>query len=113
MLLEKIASGAIDATISVEVVQEILHRFNSLRQSESGVQLARKTMTIFHPILPVEAPDMRLATDLLEQYPTISSRDAVHAAVALNNGIAQVISTDTDFDAVKEITRVSPTRLTE
>jgi predicted nucleic acid-binding protein len=108
LLLEKMIAESLDAVISVEVIQEILHRYSSLRRAETGVLLARKTMGIFRPLLPVEPNDMQLATDLFERYKGISGRDAVHAAVSLNNGINHIISTDRDFDAIKEIDRVDP-----
>jgi predicted nucleic acid-binding protein len=51
---------------------------------------------------------MALACDLLEQYPSISTRDAVHAATMKNNDLATIISTDGHFDAIEGIRRIDP-----
>ena len=108
-LLSSVAAGKTRAAVSVEVIQELLHYYTSVnRQTTMGIELARETMEIFHPVLPVMEEDMRLAVHLAEIYPHISSRYCVHAAVALNNGIGRIISTDRDFDAVREIARSEP-----
>ena len=41
-LLERIAIGDMDAVTSVEVVQEILHRFMALRRPKVGVEMAAR-----------------------------------------------------------------------
>lgn len=107
-LLNSVAIGETRAAVSVEVVQELLHYHSSRNRRTTGLELARQAMEIFHPALPVMEEDMRLAVHLAEIYPDISSRDSVHAAVALNNGIGRIISTDRDFDSVREITRLDP-----
>ncbi|MBS3080606.1 type II toxin-antitoxin system VapC family toxin [Candidatus Pacearchaeota archaeon] len=38
----------------------------------------------------------------------VGPRDAIHAATALLNNIDEIITGDPDFDAVKEIKRISP-----
>ena len=43
----------------------------------------------------------------------ISSRDLVHAAVALRLGVSRIISTDADFDRLPVVTRLAPERIDE
>jgi predicted nucleic acid-binding protein len=72
------------------------------------VALARHVAALFPDLLPVTGEDMRRACDLIERYPELSVRDAVHAATMLGNGLKQVISVDEDFDQIREIRRVAP-----
>jgi len=41
----------------------------------------------------------------------ITSRDAIHAATMMNNGIKEIISTDPHFDLIHEIKRIDPLKL--
>lgn len=107
-VLEAAASGTAEMKTSVEVVQEILHRFIHLGRRQQGIMLARQVVELFQPLLPVRPRDIRLAIDLLERYPALSSRDALHAAVALNNGISRIVSADRDFELVREVEQVAP-----
>jgi predicted nucleic acid-binding protein len=51
---------------------------------------------------------MLRACGLLERYPRLPVRDAIHVATMLNNGLQTVVSVDADFDQVVEIRRVAP-----
>ena len=107
-VLRRVANGTIEATANSEVVQEILHVLVRRGRGEDGVALARHVAALFPDLLPVTAEDMRRACDLIERYPKLSVRDAVHAATMLGNGLEQVISVDEDFDQIREIRRVAP-----
>ena len=76
----------------------------SFRKSSTFSSVA----AVFPDLLPVTGEDMRRACDLVERYPTLSVRDAVHAATMLGNGLQQVISVDEDFDQIRKIRRVAP-----
>lgn len=45
------------------------------------------------------------AQKLIEKYP-LKPRDAIHAATAINLGIKEIISEDSDFDKIKELKRI-------
>ncbi len=51
---------------------------------------------------------MALSCDLLQRYPTLSVRDAVHAGTMLRHGLKTIVSVDPDFDQIREIRRVGP-----
>jgi len=107
-VLRRVARGALDATANSEVIQEILYVLVRRGRGEDGVALARHVAALFPDPLPVTGEDMRRACDLIERYPKLPVRDAVHAATMLGNGLEQVISVDEDFDQVREIRRVAP-----
>lgn len=47
------------------------------------------------------------AQELVERY-RLNPRDALHAAVALENKIKTIVSYDEGFDAITEIKRIEP-----
>jgi len=67
----------------------------------SAVSLCRE-------VLPVAEEHTARALDLLVIYKGISPRDAIHIATMESADVRQILSTDTDFDGMKEVTRVDP-----
>lgn len=57
-------------------------------------------------ILPVLGDDVRRALDLMSKH-GLQPRDAIHAAVATNNGCKSILSGDADFDAVPGLKRLA------
>ncbi len=112
-ILEHATAGVHTIKTSAEVIQEILHRYASIGRRNFGVELAERILEIFDPVLPVMHTDIRLASEFMSRYPAIRSRDAIHAAVAINNGISCIISTDRHFDLIKEIKRLSPAKFSK
>ena len=108
-ILSGIGDGRIDAVTSVEVVQEILHRFTSIRSPEVGIRIARLTLDAFAPVLPITHATMRRSMDLVERYPTLSARDVIHVATCIQEGISEIVTPDRGFDQVVEIRRIDPT----
>ncbi len=106
--LTKIKSGILRVVTNTEVLQEILYRYFSLNRPEQAEVAYRATVGICSEVLPVTHHNMDLALDLLKRYPSLSSRDAVHAATMIHNGIKEILSTDSHFDAVSEIERIPP-----
>ncbi|MEX0880715.1 MAG: type II toxin-antitoxin system VapC family toxin [Thermoanaerobaculia bacterium] len=107
-VLRAVADGSLDATINSEVVQEILYVLARRNRRSDGVGLSRRVAALFPDLLPVTREDALGACDLVEKYPRLSVRDAVHAASMLRNGIERVVSVDADFDQIREVHRVSP-----
>jgi predicted nucleic acid-binding protein len=102
--LERVRSGAIEACTSTEVLQEILYRYVGLRR----LDLARDVYDLFVSLCPVVLPVSLADTDRAKQLldGRVGVRDAIHAAVMLNNDIKAIASFDSGFDAVKGISRV-------
>jgi len=108
-VLSRIGTGELDGVISVEVVQEILHRFASVRRVEEGQAQARDAMDFFAPVLPITHALMRRIPDLALKYPQLDARDVLHVATCIHEGITDIISPDRGFDQVAEIRRIDPT----
>jgi predicted nucleic acid-binding protein len=107
-LLEHVVEGRLEAVTSVEVIQEILHRFTALRRPEVGAEMARDALDLFAPVLPVTHAVMRRMPDLVERHATLAARDVVHVATCLEEGISEIVSPDRGFDSVPGIRRLDP-----
>jgi predicted nucleic acid-binding protein len=108
-ILRSIDDGNLDATTSVEVVQEILHRYVSIRRAETGITMARQVLDAFAPVLPVTHSIMRRVPGLADAYPALSARGLIHVATCIGEGIDTIVSPDRGFDQVREIRRLDPT----
>lgn len=111
-LLERIAGGDVEAIINAEVLQEILHRYRSIRRWGDGRRVYDLTRQLFPVVLPVTAAALDRARDLLDRVASVMARDAVHAAVhaavVLTEGLEAVCSYDGDFDHIPGIIRLEP-----
>lgn len=107
-ILARVAEGELDAVVSVEVIQEILHRFMALRRPAQGAAIATDALDLFAPVLPITHAVMRRMPELVEAHPTLAARDLVHVATCLQEGIGEIISPDRGFDAVPGIRRIDP-----
>ena len=107
-IMTGIGDGDVAAVTSVEVVQEILHRFISIKRPEIGIEVANLTMDVFAPVFPITHAFMRRVPDLAARYPTLQARDLVHVATCIHEGITEIVSPDTGFDSVAELRRHDP-----
>jgi len=108
-VLERVERGELDGVISVEVVQEIAHRFLSLRRPDLARERMADALDLFAPVLPMTHALMRRIPDLAAAYPGLAARDLVHVATCIHEGIGEIISPDRAFDDVREIRRIDPT----
>lgn len=107
-VLEQVADGELDAVISAEVVQEIIHRFVAVRRQALGAAIAVDAMDLFAPVLPITHATVRRIPELLVRHPGLAARDLLHVATCQQEGIEVIISTDRGFDAVPGIRRIDP-----
>lgn len=106
-LLSKVFTQEIKAATNVEVLQEILYRFNAIHKSQLGFDLFDHILASFETILPVTLDDMKEAKKI-QQTTSIKPRDAIHAATMKNAGIKTILTYDRDFDKIHWIKRRTP-----
>ena len=106
--LERIIRESLQAVVSSEVHQEILHRYLSIGLPDKAREVSIKLETIIPATLPVTLADIRRVRLLSERYPALKARDLIHAAVMLENGVTRILSTDRHFDRLAEIERIDP-----
>ncbi len=107
-VIQKIREGKTEGIVSTEIVQEILYRFQSIRQLPTGMNLANDVISICSRILPVTDRDLILAIEILQSRFNMPTRDAFHAATMINNGVREILSADPHFDLIREIKRIDP-----
>jgi predicted nucleic acid-binding protein len=106
--LKRILDDNIPAIISSEILQEIIHRYLSLQRPQQALQVAYDVMTLIPTVLSVTVDDIHRVLQLVPRYPDLMTRDLIHVAVMLENGITNILSTDAHFDQVKEVHRIDP-----
>ncbi|MDP3297007.1 MAG: type II toxin-antitoxin system VapC family toxin [Thermodesulfovibrionia bacterium] len=104
-LIAKIVPGEIAANIDVEVLQEVLYVYTYRNEKVKGIAACRYLLDIFPNPFPVTKNDISTAITFMDKYPSLVSRDAIHAAVVANNKLKGIISEDSDFDIIKGIKR--------
>lgn len=107
-VVDRVSTRSIQGVTSVEVVQEILHRYLAINHAEGGIALAEQTLDLFAPVLPLTHALVRRIPELARRYPTLSARDLIHVATCIHEGITDIVSTDGAFDTVREIRRIAP-----
>ncbi|OQY22237.1 MAG: hypothetical protein B6I34_06180 [Anaerolineaceae bacterium 4572_32.1] len=106
--LNRIVNDKLPAVVSSEIHQEILHRYLSLGLPDKARQVSIKLEAIVPTALPVTMADVQRARKLSERYPALKTRDLIHTAVMLENGLSRILSTDAHFDGVSEVKRIDP-----
>jgi len=107
-LLERVARGDVEAVIDAETLQEILHRYRAIRRWEDGRQVYDLARQLFPNVVPISAEVMDRARELLDAYPSLMARDALHAAVVLHESLEAICSYDRDFDGIVGLRRTEP-----
>lgn len=107
-LLERVARGDVEAVIDAETLQEILHRYRAIRRWEDGRQVYDLARQLFPSVVPISAEVMDRARELLDAYPSLMARDALHAAVVLHESLEAICSYDRDFDGIVGLRRTEP-----
>jgi predicted nucleic acid-binding protein len=110
-LLDRIASGAVDAAVDAEALQEILHRYRAIKRWSDGKRVYDLARQIVVTVIPVTSDVVDLARDLLDEHHGLSARDALHAAVYKHTAATALCSYDVDFDVIKGIRRLEPNRV--
>lgn len=102
--------GRIEATTTVEVIQEFVHVRARRRDRHNAGTIARYYMDAL-PLIGQEPRDLELGLTLFEQHPRLGAFDAVLAAVALNRAVDALVSADRAFSEIPNLTCIHPTSL--
>jgi predicted nucleic acid-binding protein len=108
--LERVANGEVDATIDAEILQEILHRYRAIGRWADGRKVYDLARELFPDVIPVTAAVLDRARTLLDGSTSLMARDALHAAVVLEEGLDGIYSYDRDFDHLPGIRRLQPAK---
>jgi predicted nucleic acid-binding protein len=106
-LLAAHASGTIEATTTVEVLQEFAHVRARRRTRDDAINLTRLYAVALDPIVTTAA-DLDAGLSLFGQHPELGAFDAVLAAVALARGAEALVSADMAFASIPELSWIDP-----
>lgn len=94
-------------TTDVEVLQEILHRYVTVKRPEAIQPALDALLGVVDEVVPVALADVEEAKRIVLGQYDLSARDALHLAVMRTHGIDRILTFDADFDRFPGIERVS------
>ncbi len=103
--LERARRGELDICTSTEVLQEILYRYVALGRTDLATSVYDLFVEICPVVFPVTLADTDRTRAMLPGLADVSVRDALHAAVMLDNGVTEIATFDAGFDQILGITR--------
>jgi uncharacterized protein len=109
-LIEAVADGRIEATTTVEVIQEFVHVRARRRDRTDAVALGRDYAELLSPLLSPTIDDLNAGLALFERTQALGAFDAVLAVCAARSGLNAVVSADSGFADLPEIPHVVPDR---
>ena len=104
--LARAQAGEIEACTSTEVLQEILYRYVGLRRKDLAQQVYDLFVELCPLVYPVTLADTDRASKIISETDS-GVRDAIHAAVMLNNDVRRIATHDKGFDRIKGIERIA------
>lgn len=107
-LIAAIADRRIEATTTVEVIQEFVHVRARRRRRDDAAALGRDYAELLSPLLSPTVDDLSAGLTLFERSDAIGPFDAVLAACATRSGAKALVSADAGFASLAEIVHVVP-----
>jgi uncharacterized protein len=107
-LISAIAAGNVDATTSVEVIQEFVHVRARRRGRTDAASLGRDYVDLLAPLLTVSGSELRAGLALFEAGQRLGAFDAVLAAAAIAAGASAIVSADSSFADLPGLVHVVP-----
>jgi len=105
--LDRVRTGEVEGCTSTEVLQEILYRYAALRRLDLAGEVYDLFVQLCPVVFAVTLADTDRARAMLSRSSPVGVRDAIHAAVMLNNEITSIATFDSAFDRVTGVSRVS------
>jgi len=107
-LMDAIGSGGLQATTTVEVIQEFAHVRARRRGRADARRLATAYADLLAPLATTTERHLRTGLDWWDRHKAIGAFDAVLAAVAQDLGVTALVSSDRAFARLTEVTHVLP-----
>lgn len=100
-------AGAIDAAVTVEIIQEFTHARTRRHPRADAAAVARDFAASLR-VLQTTAADLDRGLDIYVAHPDLGMFDSIVAAVALNHGAKALVSTDGGFGSVSGLRWIDP-----
>ncbi len=100
-IVEAAEDGAVQATTTVEAIQEFVHVRARRRDRTDAAALGRAYATLLSPLLQPSEDDLERGLRLFEREERLGPFDAVLAATAISAKAVGLVSADTAFDGIR------------
>jgi uncharacterized protein len=107
-LIGAIAEGRLEATTTVEAIQEFVHVRARRHDRLDAANLGRDYATLLSPLLAVTPDDLERGLSVYERCERLGAFDAVLAAASERSGAEALVSADTDFAEIGTIVHAVP-----
>jgi uncharacterized protein len=107
-LIAAIADRRIEATTTVEVIQEFVHVRARRRDRGDAAGLGHDYAELLAPLLSPTVEDLKAGLAMFERNDALGAFDAILAACAARTGIEALVSADTAFADLADISHVVP-----
>lgn len=108
-MLQIVAGHPASFVTNAEVLQELLHRYLSLRLWGQGSTVVTEFARLMRDRAePITADDVVAAASLADSLSGLSARDLLHVAVMQRIGASQIATADRAFDRVPSLQRLDP-----
>ncbi|HEY7960732.1 MAG TPA: type II toxin-antitoxin system VapC family toxin [Solirubrobacteraceae bacterium] len=107
-LIAAVADRRLEASTTVEVIQEFVHVRARRHGRTDAAALGRDYAELLSPLLSPTADDLNAGLALFERSETLGAFDAILAACATRAGMLALVSADTGFADVAELAHVVP-----
>ncbi len=104
-LLEAAIAAGERLVTSVEVLQEILHRYVAIDRREAIQPAFDALLGVVDDVIAIELIDVEHARDFALGVSNLSARNALHAAVMAREEIDRIMTFDAAFDVIPGVSR--------
>src|SRR5689334_22095664 len=92
--LERARGGEVEICTSTEVLQEILYRYTALKRRDLASSVYDLFVQMCPVVFAVTLADTDRAKSLVSSADHLTVRDAIHAAVMINNAVTDIATFD-------------------
>ncbi len=107
-LVTAVADGSIEATTTVEAIQEFAHVRAPRSDAAEAAGLAREYAELLAPLMPVTPEHLQRGLTIFERAASLGALDSVLAAAALGSGAERLVSADRAFATFSELPHTFP-----
>jgi predicted nucleic acid-binding protein len=100
-IVEAVERGAVQATTTVEAIQEFVHVRARRRDRMDAAALGRAYATLLSPLLQPSEDDLERGLRLFEREEHLGPLDAVLAATAISAKAHALVSADSAFERIR------------
>ncbi len=110
-IVTQLATDSSDYAIDTELLQEVLHVYGLRGERDRAFRTFDRIIKLFPQPIPMTVDEVSVAREVLERYPALSPRDAIHVAVVSTQHLEGIVTTDAAFDQVRGLSVYDPIAL--